>query len=56
MKIWFMKAWKVGGVTEPKEHDSGFKKSHRGNEGSLPLILLLDANVVISPATVEFGE
>ena len=52
-----MKAWKVGkGIAEPKEHDSGFKKSHGGDESSLPLIFLLDVNVVIFPTNVKFGE
>ena len=45
-----------GSVTESKEHDGGFKESHGGNEGSFPLILLLDVNVVISPTNVKFGE
>ena len=45
-----------GGVTEPKEHDSGFKESHGGDESGFPLIFFLDANVVISPMNVEFGE
>ena len=45
-----------GSVAEPKEHDSGFKKSHGGDESSLSLIFFLNANVVISPTNVEFGE
>ena len=45
-----------GSITESKEHDSGFKESHGGDESGLPLIFLLDANVVISPTNVEFGE
>ena len=45
-----------GGIAESKEHDGGFKESHGGNESSFPLILLLNANVVISPTNVEFGE
>ena len=45
-----------GGVTEPKEHDSGFEESHGGDESGLPLIFFSDANVVISPTNVEFGE
>ena len=52
-----MKAWKVGGgIAESKEHDSGFKESNGGDESGLPLIFLLDVNVVISPTNVEFGE
>ena len=45
-----------GGITEPKEHDSGFEESHGGDESGFPLIFFLDANVVISPTNVEFGE
>ena len=45
-----------GSVTESKEHDSGFKESHGGDESGFPLIFLSDANVVISPTNVEFGE
>ena len=45
-----------GSVAESKEHDGRFKESHGGDEGSLPLIFLSDANVVISPTNVEFGE
>ena len=45
-----------GSITESKEHDSGFKESHGGDESGLSLIFLSDANVVISPMNVEFGE
>ena len=45
-----------GSVAKPKEHDSGFEKSHGGDESGLPLIFFSDANVVISPMNVEFGE
>ena len=45
-----------GSVAETKEHDGGFKESHGGDKSSFPLILLLDANVVIFPTNVEFGE
>ena len=45
-----------GSVTESKEHDSGFEESHGGDESGLPLIFLSDANVVIPPMNVEFGE
>ena len=45
-----------GSVVESKEHDGGFKESHGGNESGFPLIFLPDANVVISPTNVEFGE
>ena len=45
-----------GSIAESKEHDSGFKESHGGNESGFPLIFLLDADVVISRTNVEFGE
>ena len=45
-----------GSIAEPKEHDGGFKESHGGDKSGLPLILLSDANVVISPTNVEFDE
>ena len=45
-----------GSIAESKEHDSGFKESHGGDESSLPLIFPSDANVVISPTNVELGE
>ena len=43
-------------IAESKEHDSGFKKSHGGDEGGFPLIFFSDANVVVSPTNVEFGK
>ena len=43
-------------IAKPKEHDGGFKQSHRGNEGGFPLILLSDVDVVIPSMNVEFGE
>ena len=45
-----------GSIAESEEHDGGFEKSHGGNEGGFPLILLPDANIVISPVNVKFGE
>ena len=43
-------------VAKSEEHNSGFKESHRGDKGSLPLIFLLDTNVVISPTNIKFCE
>ena len=43
-------------VAETEEHDSGFKQVKGSDEGSFPLIRFLDANVVISPSYIEFGE
>ena len=45
-----------GSIAESEEHDSGFEESHGSNESGLPLILLPDVNVVISPMNVELGE
>ena len=45
-----------GSVAKSEEHDGGFKESHGGDESSLPLIFLLNVNVIISPTDVEFGE
>ena len=43
-------------IAKSKAHDGGFEKSHGGDESSFPLIFLSDANVVVSPTNVEFGE
>ena len=45
-----------GCITESEEHDSRFEESHGGYEGSFPLVFLLNADVVVSPMNVEFGE
>ena len=46
----------AGSVAESKEHDGWFKKSKRGDECSLPLIFLMNTDVVVTPANVEFSE
>ena len=38
------------GLAEAEEHDSGFKETERGDKCGLPLILLLDVNVVVAPS------
>ena len=43
-------------ITESKEHDSGFEESRGSDEGSFPLVFLSNANVVVPPTNVEFGE
>jgi hypothetical protein len=43
-------------VTKSKEHYSGFKKTERCDECTLPLVVFLDSNIVISPSYVKFGE
>ena len=43
-------------IAEAKEHYGGFKESEGGDECCLPLICLLDMNVIVSPLDVELGE
>ena len=45
-----------GGVTQAKEHYGGFEQSFVGNEGSFPLVSISDADVVVAPSDVKFGE
>ena len=44
------------GVAEPKKHYGGFKETKRGYERCFPLIFFSDADIVITPSNVEFGE
>ena len=44
------------GVAESKEHDRGLIQTLIGPEGCLPLVVLLDANVVVPPLYVQLGE
>ena len=46
----------AGGIAKSKEHDGWFKKSKRSDERSLPLIFLMNTDVVIAPANIEFSE
>ena len=43
-------------IAETKKHDCGFIEVEGSNECSLPLIFFMNANVVISPSDIEFGE
>ena len=43
-------------IAEAEEHDGGFEKSHGGDEHCFPLVLLSNADVVVSPADVELGK
>ena len=43
-------------ITEPKEHDGGFKESERGDECSLPMVFFANMNVVKSPLDIELGK
>ena len=45
-----------GGVAETEEHDSGFEKSLVDDEGSLPLVAVLDLNIVVLPVNIELGK
>ena len=45
-----------GGVAKTEEHDSGFEKSFVGDEGSFPLVAVLDSNIVVPPANVEVDK
>ena len=47
---------RLGSITESKEHDGGFIKAKGGNECGLPLVLLMDLDVVIPPSNIEFGK
>ena len=44
------------GITETKEHYSGFKEAERSDECRFPLVFLLNANVVVAPLNIELGE
>ena len=45
-----------GGVGHAKEHDSGFIESVVGDEGTLPLVTLLDTDIVVSPSYIKLSE
>ena len=43
-------------IAETEKHDCGFIEAERSNERSLPLIFFANANIIISPSDIEFGE
>ena len=45
-----------GGVVEAKEHNGGFEEPLVGDEGCLPLVAILNMDVVVSPMNIELGE
>ena len=49
-----LKSWR--GIAEAKEQDSGFKEAKRSDECHLPLVFLLNVNVVIAPSNIKLGE
>ena len=44
------------GVGESKAHYSWFKEALMCDKGSLPLVAIFDADVVVSPADIKLGE
>ena len=44
------------GITEAEKHDCGFIEAKWGDKHSLPLIFFPNANVIITPSHIEFGE
>ena len=45
-----------GGVGEAEEHDGRFEEAFVGDEGGFPLVSVFDADVIVAPSDVEFGE
>ena len=44
------------GISKSKEHHSWFEEAFMCDEGSLPLVTIFDANIVVSPVDVKLGE
>ena len=44
------------GIAEAEEHYGGFEQAFGGNEGRFPLVFFSDANVIVAPLDVKFGE
>jgi len=44
------------GVGEAEEHNSGFKETFMGDEGSFPLVSIFDADIVVAPPNIELCE
>jgi len=45
-----------GGVGEAEEHDRWFEEAFVSDEGCFPLVSVFDADVVVAPSNIEFGE
>ena len=43
-------------IAETEKHDYGFIETEGSNECGFPLIFFVNANIVISPSDIEFGE
>src|SRR5260221_9192415 len=44
------------GVRQTKEHDCWFEKTIACFESSLPFVPFFDADIIVSPSDVKFGE
>ena len=44
------------GVIKTEEHDRGFKEPLVDDESHLPLVSVLNANIVVSPSNVKLGK
>ena len=44
------------GIVEAEEHYCGFKEPEGSDECSLPLISLMDSNVVVPPTNIKLGK
>ena len=45
-----------GGVVKAKEHDCQFEESFVCDEGCLPLMAIFNADIIVPPLNIEFGE
>ena len=45
-----------GEVVKTEEHDHGFKEPLVGDESHLPLVSVLNANIVVSPSNIKLGK
>ena len=45
-----------GGIVKAKEHNGGFEESFVSDEGCLPLMAILDVDIIVSPMNVELCE
>ena len=53
----FIMVWKVAwAVCETEEHYQRFEQPSVGPKGTLPLIALMNANIVVPPVNIQLGE
>ena len=43
-------------IAKVEEYNCRFKQAKRGDKGCFSLVQFLDANIVVSPSNVKFGE